>query len=124
MSNIKEARKEKVSICLVYSSKIPLYIKWSGWLLGILTGVASMFSISIFYQPGHQYDLTESTVYSTFNSVAWCGLIGWILTMCVTGNGGITKIISVILFLIIYTIIYLCRTNKQVPVVESFRTTC
>ncbi|KRT80969.1 Acyltransferase, partial [Oryctes borbonicus] len=71
------------------SCKIPRYVKWCGWLLGILTGVASMFSISIFYEPGHQYDLIESTVYSTFSSAAWCIFIGWILTMCLTGNGGL-----------------------------------
>lgn len=51
--------------------------------MAVIFGVFSMFSVTIFYWPDHNYNPIESAFYSALNRVGWCLAIGWVLTYCI-----------------------------------------
>ncbi|CAH1111035.1 unnamed protein product [Psylliodes chrysocephalus] len=66
-----------------------------GWIFAIICGMASMFSIVIFYDPEHSVNIIENAMYASLHRVSWSLAIGWILLVCITDNAGfINKFLS------------------------------
>ncbi|XP_066592007.1 nose resistant to fluoxetine protein 6-like [Prorops nasuta] len=66
-------------------SKITVRI---GWLLGSLSLLGAMCSISIFYGPRKDFTPLEAAIYAGMHRAFWSIGICWILITCVTDNAG------------------------------------
>ncbi|KAK3916727.1 Nose resistant to fluoxetine protein 6 [Frankliniella fusca] len=62
-----------------------------GWAAAVLVGVSCMFSVSVFYQPGHAYNPLEAALYASLHRLGWCVATSWVIFACVTGNGGVMQ---------------------------------
>ncbi|KAH9636680.1 hypothetical protein HF086_003228 [Spodoptera exigua] len=66
-----------------------LMMKTFGWIIGLLLGVVSTFTVTIFYQEWYQYNAIEAAAYISLHKLAWGISNGWLIIACATGNGGI-----------------------------------
>ncbi|XP_022828881.1 nose resistant to fluoxetine protein 6-like [Spodoptera litura] len=63
-------------------------MKTFGWMTGLILGVVSTFTVTIFYQEWYQYNALEAAAYISLHKLAWGISNGWLIIACATGNGG------------------------------------
>lgn len=75
--------------------KLNKWVKVTCSFLAITLAPASLMSVLVFYEDGHEYNVVESTVYSGVHRVLWCYAVAWTILYCVTENSGfINKFLS------------------------------
>nr|XP_023017426.1 nose resistant to fluoxetine protein 6-like isoform X2 [Leptinotarsa decemlineata] len=62
-----------------------------GSILATLLGTVSMYSIVIFFDPGHTENMIENAVYASLHRIGWSLAIGWVILICVTDHAGIVN---------------------------------
>lgn len=81
-------RTESVSICRVALPRSVLYI---GWLTAITVGIASMFSVVIFFD--QSYTRLGKSLYAGLHRLGWSFSTSWIILACVLDSAGPLKTI-------------------------------
>ncbi|CAG9791792.1 unnamed protein product [Diatraea saccharalis] len=70
-------------------------VKTLGWIVSVILGSMTIFTVSIFYQDWYIYNRIESAAYTSLPRLAWGLSNGWLIIACATGNGGImTKLFT------------------------------
>ncbi|CAB3229224.1 unnamed protein product [Arctia plantaginis] len=64
-------------------------MKTFAWIISVILGSVTTFSVTIFYQEWYQYSELEAAVYISLHKLAWGIVNGWLIIACATGNGGI-----------------------------------
>ncbi|KAF5305499.1 hypothetical protein FQA39_LY01590 [Lamprigera yunnana] len=70
---------------------LPKSLIRSGWILSVILGISSVYTITIFYLPNYEYNAVESALYASLHKVAWSICIGCIMILCATSNSGLLK---------------------------------
>ncbi|XP_028028597.1 nose resistant to fluoxetine protein 6-like [Bombyx mandarina] len=64
-------------------------LKSFAWLISIILGTVTTFSVTLFYQEWYEYSNIEAAAYISLHKLAWGIANGWLIIACSTGNGGI-----------------------------------
>nr|XP_021182728.2 nose resistant to fluoxetine protein 6 [Helicoverpa armigera] len=64
-------------------------LKTFAWIISLVLGTVTTFSVTIFYQEWYQYSAIEAAAYISLHKLAWGICNGWLIIACATGNGGI-----------------------------------
>lgn len=61
------------------------------WVLSSIAGIASMYSVTIFYITSYKYSYFESALYNSLHHLGWSIFTGWFVLGCVTSSGNFLK---------------------------------
>lgn len=61
------------------------------WITSSVVGVASMFSVTLYYIPSYRYSQLESALYNSLHRLGWSFFSGWMVLGCVTSEGSALK---------------------------------
>lgn len=63
------------------------------WVLTLIVGLYSMYSVTLYYIPTYEYTQLESALYNSLHRLGWSALASWMLLACVTSENGWLKTI-------------------------------
>ncbi|XP_067639934.1 nose resistant to fluoxetine protein 6-like isoform X2 [Eurosta solidaginis] len=87
------------------STKLPKVLVRLTWLLSVVIGVASMFSIYLFYTSS--FSTLDSVLYAGFHKIGWNLSVAWLVLAATTGHAGwLQKVLSSRIFVPISRLTY------------------